>query len=374
MALTDGAARERIAAQDLAALRSAGVLDRGPAPRAAALLRRPVPRRARSDPRSAVLPHARGGPRPGRRQRRRAGPVRAPGGRGPIARHLAGPRRHAGGRARAPAARGRRVARQHSRGGTALGPVRPVASAAAADAQPHGPVRAGAAAGRVHRQSDRRLSRPASPASARSKTATSSKAPAIVLVPWSDDGATDALEARRGRAAHAIFVERQRARRVGERAAARDDRAAEQHRGVDRRADGAARAGRRSRRPAGARLLAAGAAARPLPAASDAPRRCRAAGGHARLPRRLALLGAALRRPPAARRDQPGGLHAELLSGGGRRRLLDRPGRRAARAGRGRARAAADRSHAARRSARLHRGRDPRAGAAQRVARGRRRA
>src|SRR5688500_18153797 len=30
---------------------------------------------------------------------------------------------------------------------------------------------------------------------------------AIVLVPWNDDGATDALEARRGRAAHAIFVE-----------------------------------------------------------------------------------------------------------------------------------------------------------------------
>ena len=30
---------------------------------------------------------------------------------------------------------------------------------------------------------------------------------AVVLVPWQDDGATDALEARRGRAAHAIFVE-----------------------------------------------------------------------------------------------------------------------------------------------------------------------
>jgi hypothetical protein len=30
---------------------------------------------------------------------------------------------------------------------------------------------------------------------------------AIVLVPWRDDGAADALEARRGRAAHAIFVE-----------------------------------------------------------------------------------------------------------------------------------------------------------------------
>jgi hypothetical protein len=33
------------------------------------------------------------------------------------------------------------------------------------------------------------------------------EATAIVLVPWQDDGATDALEARRGRAAHAIFVE-----------------------------------------------------------------------------------------------------------------------------------------------------------------------
>ena len=33
------------------------------------------------------------------------------------------------------------------------------------------------------------------------------EATAIVLVPWNDDGGTDALEARRGRAAHAIFVE-----------------------------------------------------------------------------------------------------------------------------------------------------------------------
>jgi len=33
------------------------------------------------------------------------------------------------------------------------------------------------------------------------------EATAIVLVPWNDDGASDALEARRGRAAHAIFVE-----------------------------------------------------------------------------------------------------------------------------------------------------------------------
>src|SRR5262245_22378615 len=33
------------------------------------------------------------------------------------------------------------------------------------------------------------------------------EATAIVLVPWLDDGATDALDARRGRAAHAIFVE-----------------------------------------------------------------------------------------------------------------------------------------------------------------------
>ena len=158
MALTDGAARERIAAQDLAALRGAGVLDRGPAPRAAALLRRPVPRRARSDPRSAVLPHARSGPRPGGRQRRRTGSVRAPGDRSPIAGHLAGPRRHSGRRARPPAAPGRRVARQHSRGGAAVGQVRPVASAAAAHAQPHGAVRAGSPARRVHRQSDRRLS------------------------------------------------------------------------------------------------------------------------------------------------------------------------------------------------------------------------
>jgi hypothetical protein len=33
------------------------------------------------------------------------------------------------------------------------------------------------------------------------------EATAVVLVPWQDDGATDALEARRGRAAHAIFVQ-----------------------------------------------------------------------------------------------------------------------------------------------------------------------
>jgi len=33
------------------------------------------------------------------------------------------------------------------------------------------------------------------------------EATAVVLVPWNDDGATDALDARRGRAAHAIFVE-----------------------------------------------------------------------------------------------------------------------------------------------------------------------
>ena len=33
------------------------------------------------------------------------------------------------------------------------------------------------------------------------------EATAIVLVPWTDDGATDALDARRGRAARAIFVE-----------------------------------------------------------------------------------------------------------------------------------------------------------------------
>jgi hypothetical protein len=33
------------------------------------------------------------------------------------------------------------------------------------------------------------------------------EATAVVLVPWQDDGATDALEARRGRAARAIFVE-----------------------------------------------------------------------------------------------------------------------------------------------------------------------
>ena len=33
------------------------------------------------------------------------------------------------------------------------------------------------------------------------------EATAIVLVPWNDDGARDALEARRGQAAHAIFVE-----------------------------------------------------------------------------------------------------------------------------------------------------------------------
>ena len=83
-----------------------------------------------------------------------------------------------------------------------------------------------------------------------------------MLVPWRDDGgdgcARGAARARRAR----DLRRRQRARRVGQRAAARDDRAAEQHRRVDRRADGPARAGRRSRRPARARLLAAGAEAR----------------------------------------------------------------------------------------------------------------
>ena len=104
---------------------------------------------------------------------------------------------------------------------------------------------------------------------------------AVVLVPWHDDGAADALDARRGRAAHAIFVE-----------------------GIERGVSanvlplamialqnntvvwidephGPPRAGRGSRRPAGARLLAARAAARALAAASGAPRRC-ACGSRAR--------------------------------------------------------------------------------------------
>ena len=373
MALTDGAARERIAAQDLAALRSAGVLVEDP--------RRERPRYfdgrflAARDlirdqqyflTREADLGQAAGsGVALGLfvRQGTEAQSLAISPGHGvtPAGELVLLPRQVVVSLANIPG------------GGAAVGPVRPVASAAAAHAQPHGAVRAGSPAGRVHRQSDRRLSRPASPASARSRTATSSKARRSCWCRGGTMAATDALEARRGRAAHAIFVERQRARRVGERAAARDDRAAEQHRRVDRRADGAARAGRRSRRSAGARLLAAGAEARATSCSTrrTSPMSC---GWPARAPSPPPRASRRCPPPAACRpaRSTPADFTQSYFPAEIDADFSIIPGRRAARAARGRAGAAADRSHASRRSARLHRRRDPRAGAAQRVARGRR--
>ena len=147
----DRAGRRRGAARD-------GRPGRRRAARASALLRRPFPRRARPHPRPAVFPHPRGRSRPslGRRRGRRP---RSHAGRG-CGRTRAEPRTRpdAGRRADAAAERALGAARRHSVGRAIVRTLLPVATAAAAVAQPHRPVRAGAAAGRVHRQPDRRLS------------------------------------------------------------------------------------------------------------------------------------------------------------------------------------------------------------------------
>jgi hypothetical protein len=100
------------------------------------------------------------------------------------------------------------------------------------------------------------------------------EATAIVLVPWQDDGAADALNARRGRAAAAIFAG-DGARGLSANVLPLAMLAlCQQCRGVGRRGHGTPRTWCRSRRPAGPRLrtaCAASGAPGPAPGASRRP-------------------------------------------------------------------------------------------------------